>query len=346
VLGAVAGDDVARNRQQLTQWRQDAEHAARLQRDLQAFHALPRERQEQIRDLDRRLHDTDDKTRWHLWQVMERYAAWLESVPEEDRRRLAEAAPAERLQLVRAIRDRQFLERLPPKEREEVLRLPVVQMPQRLAQLRQQEKQRQDELRRLARQPLLILPGWVPGDLKQLSPEAQAYVREHLLPHLTPEEAQRLHATEGKPAAFRAELLALADRHPVLPPLPSGPVIRYADLPVRAKIIMPRGRLERGGKWVTLVARQGHWPEFALAFIDAVPPSLRPGLPPLGASRLSEFPKGVPAAIESLFDKATPEEARHLRDAEGHWPDYPLRLRELARKKNVTLPGMMLTLKK
>ena len=52
-LAAAADPDaLEHNRRLLERWRSDPDHYRRLQRDLRAFHALPRARQEQLRRLD------------------------------------------------------------------------------------------------------------------------------------------------------------------------------------------------------------------------------------------------------------------------------------------------------
>jgi hypothetical protein len=99
----------------------DPEHYARLQRDYKAFYALPVERQEHLRQLDRDLHAAETQTQRHLWDVLERYNAWLEHQSEPDRKRILEAAtPGERLKLIREMREQQWLAHLPQKTREEL----------------------------------------------------------------------------------------------------------------------------------------------------------------------------------------------------------------------------------
>jgi hypothetical protein len=339
-LGAAIPADAERNRQLLEQWRQDPEHAARLQRDLRAFYALPKAQQERIRRLDRRLHELDPVARRRLWTALQRYVAWVESLPEDDRQRLAAAEPSERLPLIRQIRDRQFMERLPERVRQDLLALPEDRQRERLRQLRQEEQQRRRELRRLARLPLPAGSARPPTSMKELPPDVHAHVQDRLLPRLSPQENQRLHAAEGKPAVFMPTLAALNAAHPYLPPSPTGRVVRYVDLPWGAKIHLPKGKLERSGQWKALAEKIGRWPDFALAFVELVPPQQRRGLPPLGASRPVEFPSGARPAIEGLTKQLSPEEARRLHDVEGHWPDYPLLLLDLARKHKVQLPGV------
>ena len=108
------GDDLERNRRLLEKWKADPEHYQRLKRDLAAFYALPPERQEQLRDVDRQLHDADPATQARLWAVLERYVIWLAQRPEAERKAIEEAG--DRTAVVRGLRQREWLERLPRPE--------------------------------------------------------------------------------------------------------------------------------------------------------------------------------------------------------------------------------------
>jgi len=112
------------NRQLYEKWRKDPEHHYRLWRDFHAFQALPAERQERIRKLDRDLQEEDLARQAKLWRVMERYAHWLERLSDDDRKRVESASDGrERLRIVKEIRARQWLEQL-PKADQDKLRVP------------------------------------------------------------------------------------------------------------------------------------------------------------------------------------------------------------------------------
>src|SRR4051794_19732203 len=83
-LSDPGADEVAHNRRLLERWRADPEHYQRLQRDLRAFWALPPERQQQLRALDRQLHDLDPAAQKRLLEALGRYAYWLERLREAD----------------------------------------------------------------------------------------------------------------------------------------------------------------------------------------------------------------------------------------------------------------------
>ena len=161
------GDTLGHNRELLEKWRADPDHYARLQRDLRAFWALPPGRRKQMRQLDQDLQHADARTRKRLWAVLERYHAWLEALPEADRRRVEGAANAdERLRVIREVRDRQWVEHLPAKVREELEQLPLERRPGRIALLRKEEQRHRREWRRGLRLP----PPFRPATLKAFPP--------------------------------------------------------------------------------------------------------------------------------------------------------------------------------
>src|SRR5205807_1635995 len=111
---ADGGDDLERNRKMLEKARSDPQHYARLIQELQAFLALPEERQKELRKLDRDLHDEDSATYARLQRVLERYSNWLLRLPETERKQLESTTDLkERLRLIKEIRQRQWISRLP-----------------------------------------------------------------------------------------------------------------------------------------------------------------------------------------------------------------------------------------
>src|SRR5205085_12012210 len=74
-----------RGRRLIDKYRADPERYARLERD---FLALPADRQERVRQFDRALYDLPRDKRRRLWGVLQRYAAWVERLPEEDQRQI------------------------------------------------------------------------------------------------------------------------------------------------------------------------------------------------------------------------------------------------------------------
>ncbi len=131
-----------RNRQLLSKWRADREHYARLQHDLHEFWLLPEPKRHQLRQLDDAFHQLDGKTQKRLWKVAERYTAWLDRLPQADRQQIEQAKDnGERLQAIRNIRERQWIERLPRKIREDLAKLSPKDRTARTDQLHKQEHQ-------------------------------------------------------------------------------------------------------------------------------------------------------------------------------------------------------------
>jgi hypothetical protein len=150
-----AAADRERNRQLLQKWKADPEHYARLQRDLRDFWDLPREERLRIRKLDRELHQLNTGTQKRLWKAMERYSEWLEKLPEEERKRIEQMKDSkERLRLIKEVRQRQWIDRLPKKVREDLLRLPKAEQLALVAKLRQEERQQ----RKLWQKPFSSAP--------------------------------------------------------------------------------------------------------------------------------------------------------------------------------------------
>ena len=145
LLAAAPSDDeiLERNRQRLAAWKADPEHYARLMRDLAAFYALPPQEQARLRRLDTRLNAGDEARRAKLWAALERYGDWLDRLPEETRRRVLDAPDARaRLELIRDLREKEWIGRLPRKDRDELARLPEAARRKRIAEMRSQERRR------------------------------------------------------------------------------------------------------------------------------------------------------------------------------------------------------------
>lgn len=339
--------DLERNRQLLQKWRAEPEHYARLQRDLRDFWALPREKRQLLRRLDHDLHQLDPATQKRMWKAVERYSGWLEKLPHDDRRRIEQTKEwPDRLRLIKEVRERQWLDRLPQKVREALLKLPPDQRSVRENELRRQEQQQRKLWQRPL--PIAVIPRPVkqPTRLSEFPRDSQVFVERNVLPHLTAEERRQYDKAEGQ-ADFLSTVKRLAAKHPVLPPLPAPhpPVTRYENLPEGAKEIAgPKAAWEkRSEAWRRLHQVEGKWPEWALTFHDLMTPTQRDRLPPLGASRPNEFPKPIPTFIrDTLRPRLNEQEKRHLHETEGKWPEYPRLLLELAEKHRLLVPGMSL----
>src|SRR5258708_5785962 len=73
------------NRQLYEKWHRHPKPRYRLWRASRPFQSLPAERQQRIRKLAHVLQEEALARQARLWRVMERYAHWLERLPESDR---------------------------------------------------------------------------------------------------------------------------------------------------------------------------------------------------------------------------------------------------------------------
>lgn len=241
----------------------------------------------------------------------------------------------------RAVHEREWIERLPKRVRDDLEKLPPNERAARLAELREQERQQRMQWMR---------PLGAAAHAKQIArladcpAEVKQFIEKHLLPHLTPEERRRYDAAQGHWPEFPQTIKELAKLHPVLPPL-SKPIGRYDDLSEKAKNVAgskPSWE-KREDLWGPLRRVEGKWPEWALMFHRMLSPEQRRLMPPLGASRPHEFPSEVREFIKkTLAQKVTLAEWNELRALEGKWPDYPQRLLRLAEKHKLEVPGMSL----
>jgi hypothetical protein len=337
--GASDGDDLVRNRRLLARWRTDPEHYQRLQNDLKAFYGLPRARQERLRKLDRELHEGDLTTQTRLWSVLDRYASWLERLPEADRARVVEAPDrASRLKAIREIRDREWVERLPARLRDEVQALPAERRAPSVAELRQEEQRQRNLWQKGTRSK--DGPNLRPSKTSELAPEAVAFVKQ-MTRRLNAEEKERLKQAEGKWPDLPRAVRELADFHPALPPLPSGEIRKYADLPRATKEQLEKVFLKRKVK-VILKDHAGRWPDYALEVAKLLQRERLSG-PPLGASKPPELPAATRAFLETrLFPSLNAFQKENLSRLEERWPEYPMALVRMARERQLLIPGLNL----
>jgi hypothetical protein len=340
--GKSDSDDLEHNRRVLQKWKTDPEHFARLKQDLRDFWALPEAKRQQLRRLDGDFHQLDAKTQKRLWQVAEGYEAWLERLPENERRQIEETKDTqERLQLIRTIRERQWVERLPQKVRGDLEKLPAAERSAKVVVLRKQEQQQ----RKLWSRPLSPEQRTPqPMRTADLPPETKRFINNHLWPHLTAEEKKKYNQAEGHPE-FARTVKELAKRHPVLLPLHNKPIVRFDELPEKAKVVAgPKPNWERRVEvWERLRRVEGKWPEWALTFLSLLTEQQRKDMPPLGASRPMEFSQSLRDFLKNtLSPKASAQEMKQLNNRRGKWPDYPLHLLYLAEKYKLELPAMSL----
>ena len=330
--------------------RDDPAFYERLRHDLRAFHRLPADRQDRLRKLYRDLHSQHPDTSQNLWEVLKRFNAWLERLPEEDRRRVEEAPNRnERLRIIKELREQEFVRRLPKKVQEELDRLPAEKRAEQIAKLREEERQV-----RLAWNPEgrhRSGPGArsdKPVRPSDLSADAQSYLNEVLLPMLSAGEKKELKDAEGQWPLFARTLLDLSDRHPVsLPGRSTGPTsAKDKDLPSDALAVYNRLTKKGGSEGPTLKKQldrhRDKWPDFARE-LTAVAKKHGLQIQPFGPCRPEEFTPAVQTFIkDELTPKLTDMEKDELKNAESKWPEYPEKLLKLARDHNLDIPMMRL----
>lgn len=356
VLFAVdpSGDEAA-NRKLLAHWQlNDPDRMRRLEANLLAIRALPAEKQERLRQFDRTFQELDTATQSRLKGVMERYTGWLSRLPSDERARVNAAAPGpERLKVVDQILDRQWQESLPKPDRDRLAKLTSDERSELLKKLRNEEDDRRD-LRRSARRAAdeFAAAGRMPG----LSPEefrerVRAVVEESLRPLVTAAEEPQLtreglnRITVGR---YYGAVYDLSEKYrlPLAFPGPAPPgrtkaYLHWKDLPAEILSKLPH----RGGKAPSPVAAaEGRWPEFPLAVVEWAR-AKRVELPAnlFGPTKLEELPRSVLQFVrDDLYGKLTEDERQQLADAEGKWPDYPKKVKALADKHKLTVPGLSL----
>src|SRR5207249_2209421 len=94
-----------------------------------------------------------------LRRVLKRYHAWLQRLPKTDRHRLEEARDGrERLRIVKELRQREWVRRLPPTVQASLKGLEGDELQKKIEQLRKEQRRRQR-----AAQQRFVRPGGGPG---------------------------------------------------------------------------------------------------------------------------------------------------------------------------------------
>ena len=275
--------------------------------------------------------------------VLERYNAWLDSLTEEQRRYVLDAPDAAtRLARIRDQRLREWLPRLPTREQEAVGRLPADQQPDRIATFRFEERRQRTVWHRDWQARLAAIPK--PTKMSELPPAARAFVEANVVRHLTTAERKSLAEAEGKYPDWLRQLLALSEKHPVLPPGPHGRdhVTRRAE--------EGQGRGEGGGEAVGEedqgCREQGArdaGPSSPWRSATCPPTSRTPASRPSGRAGRASSPRRCRcSSTGSLFPALGIEQRTRLDRLQGQWPEYPYMLHELARQKRLVIPGMSL----
>ncbi len=303
--------------------RDDPAYYKRLRRDLDAFYRLPAETQERMRRLDRTLREQDSATQRHLWEVLDRFNAWLDRLPEEDRRRVEGASSREeRLRIIKELREKEFIRGLPKKDREQLDGLSEEERAEKIAQLRADELQLRQSLNPKTNYPVRPSDLWI---------VQQQYLEKILKPTLSPAEKDELKQAEGQWPEYAKTLLRMVEKHQF-----KGPT-RTDALPAEARAAM--NRLFKAGEKKILHKQEGDFPRFGQEFMRLIRQHKHRLERPLGPSRLEDLPPLHQTFItEKLLPLLDNSEKEDLQKEDGKWPEYPAKLLELADKKKLEIP--------
>jgi hypothetical protein len=341
-------DAVEANRDALKRLRDDPKAHAALLRDARAFLQLPEERREQLVKLENDLQRVEPAKREKLLRVLRRYAAWQDRLGDQERRSIQDAATAkDRLEVVRELREREWVKRLPKADREKLNGLQGAQRSQMIRRLRLERQAHKEEWQLAFRfWDELLKKTPLPTRLSDLPQDVQTYFNEYLKPLLHETELDSLNKLEGIWPDYPRKLVELADRHPLALPGPTGPT-KLEELPlgVRERFHKARPKVKPqtiDNKW--LRRNEGKWPGYGTAVSDAARNPFAMSLPyEMWPSRFQDLSIPVRQFVEKqlrpVLDK---EELKRLQAAENSWPTYPQTIHDLAQKHQMQVPWQSL----
>jgi hypothetical protein len=334
---------------------------AYLRRQYAWFQAQDPARQQQLRKLHNDFQQFPPEDQARLTKVMQAYNAWLAKLPEADRQRvLAAPSAAERLEEVKRLREREWVEALPKPYRDEYATLDADARRQKVQEWRAEEAERHDEWAVAQKHWADDPPGKVPAVFQNDRPAIETFVarlRENLTDaeRKTLDDARAAMEDYGNYFAYGFEIARLADLHPLLPWSRVGPK-EWKDLPEEVRTYLATNdrhfRAKKlgfpAGEELRDVRRaQGRWPDFGVE-LAAYCKKNNLNLPaPLGDCRKDQMPPDVVAFLDKLEAQLKRSgdgkaDLKALEEAQGKWPEYPRLLVETARKHKQAVPGWTL----
>ncbi len=317
---------------------------------------FPPVRQQQLRQLDEDLETLASPAQEHLLSVLERYAVWLDRLPDGYRKEIlsAPAAP-ERLDAVRRVKERTWRESLPQLLREKIQAAEGPEREHELVAAKKQDTERR-RIWELARRDWANLKNdrkpW-PFETEETAKPVQDFVEKVLKPRLKPEEWRDLDETrqEATPMAgyfawlnYGVKLHRVAESHPSLPEASNGKGIRTVnDLPNDFVKQINKAVGVGGRRQLLNHPAAGKWPDFAeVVWKEAIELKV-PIRFPLGPSKPDDYPSAVKIFCDGpLAGTLDAKDREELRKLEGTWPDHPRRMLELAKKQDLGVPGVTL----
>ena len=344
---------------------------AEQQKLISQFQSYSAARRQQLRTLHKQLEELPAKERAPLHRTLEAYAVWLDRVPDAPRKEILTAANgADRFEAVLRVRERLWRESLPPGQQKALKTVATVEeRTQYLRELRQREEtfRREWELTHRQWQPNKSedQKAW-PFNNPALAKSLDEFIRKSFgidpnspidkkgeLPapcRLTREELLELKyrhdaaLKEGYWFSYGACLLQLAEQHPMLPEPGKGKPLTHVDQPPLTQQTVRRLVKNDAPFPQRFRSSLGRWPDFALEIhkLDANTKE-KDKLPPLGPCRPGEFHEDLELFLkEQLMPKLFKNERDRLEAQAGKWPEYPRLMIELAKGKNLSVPGAML----
>jgi hypothetical protein len=353
------------NRRLLKQWRADQEHYARLKRDYLAFMALPADKRDRLRELDRDLHEEDADTQARLRRVLNRYNEWLDRLSETDRARVEVAEDGnQRLRVVKEIREQEWIAHLARFDQDRIRSTTGNQRAKLVEDLRQEEHKRRKDWQ------LAFVNLEVPGNrtakpehIQDFPADTRLYFHLSLQPMLGwGEDRDRIRGADGKWPDLALALWDISRKHGVAKVPPGqweGPrnfeSLKVDELPKEIKnLVLFRNRPKEGGmnrsdltQLKRLREANTKWPDFALALHDIAEAKGATFSKPLGPCMLKDFHPVVQKFYEQklgpeLSKKGNEADLLKLENAQGKWPAYPFAFMEVAKKHNMKVPGTSL----
>jgi len=334
------GSDPESNLQYLQDLRRrDPQQYDRLVRSFHRFRALAPEQQEKLRRFDRQLHDENSATQSRLLRTMSEYAAWLTRLPVEDQQRIAAAAATgERLNVVRELKERDWLARLPLAQRTQLATAPEAERKTLLERWHREEREQRDEWAEAARwetltreRPIMAIVGQ-----DSFKRELQTFIEKRLLPMLSPQEKAQIRMPDGetrRPMLWLRSVAEIAERHPVLALEPK--FAHRSELPAEYKKALDD--LSRGPARERInKLPEGKWPDYPIEVTELLRARKVVLRPQLGPATAKEISPDVERFVQSLPFA----DREKLKSVDGKWPEYPQMLHELARKNKLALPDL------
>ena len=326
---------------------------AKLENLLKTYPLL---RKQQLRQLDEELESLALPAQERLLFVLERYAVWLDRLPDGYRKEIlsAPAAP-ERLDAVRRVKERTWRESLPQLLREKIQAAEGPDRERELVAAKKHDAERR-RIWELARRDWANLKNdrkpW-PFETEETAKPVQEFVEKILKPRLKSDEWRDLDEArqDATPTAgyfawlnYGAKLHRAAESHPSLPEAANGKIIRtVTDLPNEFLKQINKAVGIGGRRQLLNHPTSGKWPDFAeVVWKEAIELKV-PIRFPLGPSKPDDYPSAVKIFCDGpLTDKLDAKDRDEWRKLEGTWPDHPRRLIELAKKHDLAVPGVTL----